>query len=43
MAVFKGSGEVFYQPETDVNCIWEYYQQDVSRDVLSRFLNADVL
>jgi len=29
MAAFKGSGLVFYTPETYVNCIEEYYQQDV--------------
>ncbi|KAH8648584.1 hypothetical protein BX600DRAFT_116886 [Xylariales sp. PMI_506] len=28
MAVFKGTGDVFYTPETDVNCYEEYYQQD---------------
>jgi hypothetical protein len=30
MAIFKGSGQVFYMPDPDVNCVWEYYQQDVS-------------
>jgi hypothetical protein len=29
MAVFKGTGDIFYTPETDINCVWEYYQQDV--------------
>lgn len=30
MAAFKGSGRVFYTPEKHVNCVEEYYQQDVS-------------
>lgn len=34
MAVFKGSGLVFYTPEADVNCYEEYYQHDVSHPVL---------
>jgi hypothetical protein len=32
--VFKGSGLVFYTPETDVNCYEEYYQHDVSHYVI---------
>jgi hypothetical protein len=30
MAVFKGTGELFYTPAKDVNCYEEYFQQDVS-------------
>jgi hypothetical protein len=30
MAVIKGSGDVFYTPDTDVNCYEEYWQRDVS-------------
>lgn len=30
MAVIKGSGDVFYSPETNVNCYEEYWQRDVS-------------
>ena len=29
MAVFKGSGEVVYTPEINLNCFEEYYQPDV--------------
>ena len=29
MAVFRGSGEVFYRPEKRVACLEEYYMQDV--------------
>lgn len=30
MAVIKGSGDVFYTPEANVNCYEEYWQRDVS-------------
>jgi hypothetical protein len=30
MAVVKGSGAVFYSPETNVDCYEEYWQRDVS-------------
>lgn len=43
MAVFKGTGEVFYMPETNVNCIWEYYQQDVSDHTLHKYPGTNIL
>ena len=34
MAAFKGSGLVFDTPATYVNCVEEYYQQDVSSEYI---------
>lgn len=35
MAVIKGSGDIFYTPETNVNCYEEYWQRDVSWSIES--------
>jgi hypothetical protein len=37
MAVFKGSGLVFYSPGPHINCYENYYQHDVSCDETSKF------